>query len=75
MKAFPNCFLYRLPDIQSGYFNSSNPCDFISFEDKKLYLIECKSIHGNTLPFADIPQYDRLLRYINKPDILTGIIV
>lgn len=75
MKAFPNCFLYRLPDIQSGYFNSSNICDFISFESKKLYLIECKSIHGNTLPFTDISQYDRLLRYANKEDIFPGVLV
>lgn len=72
---FKDSFLIRLQDAQSGYYGASNPCDFIGFVKNKLFLIECKSIHGNTLPFSNIRQYDKLLSNKGKTNVFPGIIL
>lgn len=75
-RSFPNSFLYRLPDQQSRYHGASqNPCDFIGFSGGILYLLECKTHKGASIPFEAIPQYDRLVGYVGKPGIRVGIIV
>ena len=76
MKSFPNSFIYRLPDQLSGYLTvSQNPGDFICFTNKRLFLIECKSHDGASIPFTAIPQYERLLNYKNIPDVYPGIVI
>lgn len=61
-RTFPQSFIYRLADQQSYYHGtSSNPCDFICYNHGILFLIECKSIHGNTFAFQNLRQYPRLL--------------
>ena len=65
-KSFPKSFCFRLPDQMSGYLNSSNPCDFIGFTEKTLFLLELKSIKGNTLPFTNITQFGKLVGEYNK---------
>lgn len=74
---FPNSVCYRLPDQQSRYKHSSkNPCDFFCFEYTigKLCLVEVKSHLGNTLPFSCIKQYDELLKYIDTPGVIAGVV-
>ena len=62
--SFPNTFIYRLSDQQSRYKGSSrNPCDFICYNKKNLYLIECKSHAGNTISFDNLRQHDLLKLY------------
>lgn len=62
--SFPNTFIYRLPDQQSMYKGGSrNPCDFICYNNKHLYLLECKSHKGNTIPFSNLRQHDILKIY------------
>lgn len=64
LASFPNTFVYRLPDQQSMYKGGSrNPCDFICYNNKKLYLLECKSHKGNTIPFVNLRQHDILKTY------------
>lgn len=64
LNSFPNTFLFRLPDQQSGYKTTSkNPCDFICYTGKNLYLIECKAHAGNTIPFVNLRQHDLLKSY------------
>lgn len=76
LKSFPESFLLRLNDQVSGYkYTSSNICDFIGYTDGKLYLLECKSHAGASLPFSDVPQYDRLKRYVGLTGIRVGVIV
>ena len=76
MKSFPNSFIYRLPDQLSSYLTvSQNPGDFICFTNKRLFLIECKSHDGASIPFTAIPQYERLLNYKNIPDVYPGIVI
>ncbi len=72
----PDSFLLRLPDQISGYKTTSqNPCDFIGFKSPRLFLIECKSIKGNTLPFTNMKQYDRMLSYTHITDLFAGFLV
>ena len=57
------CWLYRLRDNASSFaggvntrFTSSNICDYILFDDntKTLFLIECKSTKGTSVPLTMI---------------------
>ena len=76
LKRFTNSFLLRLNDQVSGYkFTSVNICDFIGFTDGKLYLLECKSHGGASVPFDVISQYDKLKRYSGMKDIRAGVVV
>lgn len=64
IKSFPDTFIYRLPDQQSNYKGGSrNPCDFICYNKVHLYLLECKSHKGNTIPFSNLRQHDLLKSY------------
>ena len=76
LKTFPDGFILRLPDQMSGYKSySQNPCDFICFTNGKLFLIECKSHKGASLPFDVITQFDKLASYGNIPDVHAGVII
>lgn len=44
-------YTLRLYDVCGS---TSYPCDYISYKFPYLYLLECKSHQGNTLPFAAI---------------------
>lgn len=74
--SFPNSFILRLPDQQNGYFGTSrNISDFIAFKSPYLFLIECKTINGNTLPFSNLKQYEKMLNYQNIPNVKLGFLV
>ena len=68
-------FIYRLNDQMSGYLGSSNVCDFICYKYPNIFLIDAKSIQGNTLPFSDLRQYDQMLEYKNIKGVRVGFIV
>lgn len=75
-KSFPNSFIYRVPDQMSGYKNTSiNICDFICFNDNTLFLIECKSHKGASIPFDNITQYSKLLKKVGIPGVRCGVIL
>lgn len=75
-ECFPRTFVYRLPDQVSGYKQTSaNPCDFFCFVCNRLFMIECKTHKGNSIPFAAIPQYSRLLEYKNMKNIFPGVLI
>ena len=74
-KTMPNSFILRLPDQQSGYHLSSNVSDYIAFKSPRLFLLECKSVLGNTVPFANLTQYEKMLPYKNVEDIFPGFMV
>ena len=76
LNTFPDGFILRLPDQMSGYKSySQNPCDFICFTNGKLFLIECKSHKGASLPFDVITQFDKLVSYSNVPDVYAGVVI
>lgn len=75
-RSFPEGFLLRLPDQQSGYFGTSrNLCDFIAFTNSCLFLMECKSIKRNTFPLRNLTQYEKLLAKKDIKGARTGAII
>ena len=46
----------RLHDQTTGFKGSSNICDFIVYKEPYEYYIECKSVHGASLPFSNITE-------------------
>lgn len=39
-----------------------------------MFMIDCKSSEGNTIGFAAIRQYDRMLEYMSIPGVFVGIV-
>jgi penicillin-binding protein-related factor A (putative recombinase) len=75
-EAFPEELVFRLRDQMTGYKESSeNPCDYLCHANGKLFMVECKTHKGASIPFTAIPQYERLLKYKNKKDVLPGVII
>jgi len=58
-----------------GYKNIGNVGDFICYKYPNIYLLDCKSIQGNTLPFSDLRQYDQMLKYKDILGVAVGFIV
>ena len=74
--SFPGSFCLRVPDQQSGYYGTSrNICDFICFAEQTLFLIECKTIKGNTFPLANFTQYDKMASVKEYPHVKAGILI
>ena len=75
-KCFRKTLVYRLVDQVSGFKTTSqNACDFLCFPGKKLFMIECKSHDGASIPFSVIPQYERLLEYKDFENVVPGIVI
>ena len=72
-----NCsFLYRVPDQLSGYKGTSiNICDFIIYNNSLLYLIETKTHTGNTFPFINFTQYEKMRKYVNVIGVRVGVVL
>ena len=73
----PGVSIDRLHDQMTGYkVTSANICDFIVYKKPYEYYIECKSVHGNTLPFSNITdnQWRGLLEKSKIEGVKAGII-
>lgn len=72
----PGVSIDRLHDQTTGFKGSSNICDFIVYKKPYEYYIECKSVHGGTLPFSNITetQWNGLLEKSKINGVFAGII-
>lgn len=72
----PNVSIDRLHDQTNGFKGSQNICDFIVYKEPYEYYIECKSVHGNTLPFSNITdtQWNGLLEKSKIEGVFAGVI-
>lgn len=72
----PDTSFIRLHDRTDGFAGSSNPCDCIVYHYPYMLAIECKSIHGNTLPFTNITdnQWKSLRKFSKTFGLYAGII-
>ena len=59
----------------SGYYGSSNPCDFLCLPKDKLFMIECKSHYKNRFPWSDFSQYEDLLTFRHCKNVNIGLVV
>lgn len=66
----------RIPDQTMRYRGAQNVCDFIVYRYPNLFYIECKTVHGNTLPFTNIKdnQWNGLLNKSKIPGVYAGVI-
>ena len=75
-KTIPESIIIRIPDQISKFKGtSSNICDFIAYKNPILYMIEAKSCKGNTFPFTNLRQYDKLLQYSNIDGVCPGVVI
>lgn len=66
----------RIPDQVTKYKgSSSNICDFIVYSKPNLIYLECKTVHGATLPFSNIRenQWNGLLEKSKIDGVIAGI--
>lgn len=72
----PGVSIDRVHDQMSGYSGSKNICDFIVYKKPYECYIECKTVHGNTLPFSNITetQWNGLLEKSNIDGVIAGIL-
>ena len=72
----PNTLVIRLPDPVQGYLGIRNICDFLIYNYPYQYCIECKSVHGNTLPLSNITdnQRDGMLEASKIMGVKAGVI-
>lgn len=54
----------RLPDQMTGFFGSTNICDFTLFKSPNYYYIESKATYNDNFPFSMLTdtQYDEMLK-------------
>ena len=66
----------RLHDQTNGFKGSQNICDFIVYREPYEYYIECKSVHGASLPFSNITdtQWNGLLQKSQIEGVFAGVI-
>lgn len=64
----------HIPDQTMHFKGRKNPSDFIVFRFPFLYYVECKTVHGNTLPFKNITQFDALLERDRILGVRAGVI-
>lgn len=72
----PGVSIDRLHDQTTHYKGSTNICDFIVYREPYEYYFECKSVHGNRLPFSNITatQWNGLLEKSFIEGVTAGII-
>lgn len=70
------CFLMRVPDQMNGYKSTSkNLCDFILFIKGQLFLIEAKTVLGNTFPLTNFTQFDKMTAIPAEKGIHRGVMI
>lgn len=71
-----NVSIDRIPDQVTKYKgSSSNVCDFIVYDKPNLIYLECKTVHGSTLPFSNIRenQWNGLLEKSEIDGVIAGV--
>ena len=71
----PNSTIERLYDPVGGYNGVRNISDFIAYAYPQIWFIECKTIKGNTFPFSNLSQYERLLGKKGIKGVRAGAII
>lgn len=72
-KSYPFTSVDRIPDQTMKYKDRKNVSDFIVYHHPTQYYVECKTVHGNTLPFSNISQFDALVEKAHIYGVRAGI--
>ena len=71
----PDTSIDRLYDQVSGMYGVRNICDFIAYHYPNIFYLEVKSHKGNTFPFTNLSQYDKLKNKVGIMGIRVGVIL
>lgn len=68
---------YRIPDQQTGFWGSANPCDFFVYREPHLYYAECKSTYEDRFDFSMLSdtQHDEMLKAAKIKGITSYVVV
>jgi len=75
LDSIPCSTIDRLYDSMSGYKAVSNISDFIAYKYPIIFYLEVKSHSGASIPFTEIPQYEKLKDKIGIHGVRTGVIL
>ena len=72
----PSVSVDRLNDNTAGFKGIAGICDFIVYREPYEYYFECKSVHGNTLPFSNITdtQFNGLFEKSQIEGVFAGVL-
>lgn len=73
-KAVPDVSIDRIPDQTMHYKGRANVSDFIVFRQPYQFYVECKTVHGNTLPLSNITQFDDLYEKSKIIGVKAGVL-
>jgi hypothetical protein len=73
--SMPQSTIDRIYDSVSGYKTISNISDFIAYKMPYIFYLEAKTIKGNTLPFQNLSQYEKLSAKVGIPGVRSGIVI
>lgn len=75
LQRIPGVLCDRLYDNTSGFVNINTPSDFIVFRTPNFYFVECKTIHGQSIPNANFVQLPRILSRLQNVDNAFGYFI
>lgn len=75
LKSIPNSTIDRLVDSTSGYKAITNVSDFIGYKMPNIFYLECKTHQGNTFPFSNLTQYEKLTEKVGIPGVRAGVVI
>ena len=75
LRSVPDSTIDRLYDTMGGYIAVTNISDFIGYSYPNIFYLECKSIQGNTFPFSNLSQYDKLTKKVGIHGVRAGVIL
>jgi penicillin-binding protein-related factor A (putative recombinase) len=73
--SMPKSTIDRLYDSVSGYKTISNISDFIAYKMPYIFYLEAKTIKGNTFPFQNLTQYDKLTAKVGIDGVRAGVVI
>lgn len=68
---------YRIPDQRTGFFGSTNPCDFFVYHKPNFYYAECKTTYEDRFDFTMLSpnQHDEMLKAAKVDGITSYVVV
>lgn len=75
LASVPGSTIDRLYDSVSGYKAISNISDFIAYKKPLIFYLEAKSHKGNTFPFTNLTQYDKLVAKVGIEGVRAGVVL
>ena len=71
----PDSLIIRIYDVTMGYKKIKNVSDFFAYQYPYCYLLEAKSVSGNTFNLNSLTQYEDLIKYDNIKGVNPAVLI